>query len=181
MDRTPDQMIASAYQARREGRLEDARKLFSESAELCREAGSGDPSLLASSMAGLGQIERDLKNRPAALEHYRAAVKLCRSGANPHKLAHTIRHLGDILREEGLMEEARPCYEEAIVFYRSSGETSPLAWANALRGFALLRAAMDEDEEAKALWHEARALYESVNVEDGVRESDAQIARLTVK
>src|ERR1700751_6138903 len=107
MRNSPDELIASGYQARREGRLEAAKKFFSESVVLCRASGSNDPPLLASSLAGLGQIERDLKNRHTAIEHYREAVALLRNGSSPLRFAHTIRHLGDILREEGRMDEAR--------------------------------------------------------------------------
>jgi tetratricopeptide (TPR) repeat protein len=181
MGRNPNELITLGYQARREGRLEDARRFFAEAVELCRAARAGDASLLASALMGLGQIERDLKNRDAALEHYREAVKLYRSGVDPLRFAHTIRHLGDVPREDGVMDEARNCYEEALAIYRSHKETSPLDLANTLRGFALLRGFAGEAEEAKSLWQEARGLYQSVEVEAGVQESDRQIERLTRK
>src|SRR3974390_2787672 len=102
---SPDELIRMGYQARREGRLAEAKNIFSEAVRLCRE--TGDQSLLAASLAGLGQIERDLKNTPAAVQHYREAVDLYRSGTNPLRLAHTVRHLADILRAQGVVEEAR--------------------------------------------------------------------------
>jgi tetratricopeptide (TPR) repeat protein len=178
MSKSADEMIALGYQSRREGRLQDAKTFFSQAVELCRE--SGDRSLLAAALTGLGQIERDFKNRGAALELYREAVEILRSGPDQLKFAHTIRHLGDILRGDGSMEEARPCYEEALRIYRSHSETLPLDLANTLRGFALLEGAVGH-REAKSLWQEARGLYESVNVEAGVQESDRQIARLSAK
>ena len=181
MGRTPDELITLGYQARREARLEDARRFFAEAVDLCRPSGTDNDSLLASALTGLGQIERDLKNRSAALEHYREAVKLYRGGVDPLRFAHTIRHLGDVLREDGGIEEARACYQEALAIYRKHKETSPLDLANTLRGFALLREAADEAEEAKLLWQEARGLYQSVNVEAGVQESDRQIERLMAK
>jgi tetratricopeptide (TPR) repeat protein len=179
MSKTADELITLGYQSRREGRPQDAKASFTQAVELCRE--SGDRSLLASALTGLGQIERDLKNRGVAIEHYREAVEILRSGPDQIKFAHTMRHLGDILRGDGSMEEARPCYEEALRIYRSHSETSPLDLANAIRGFALLKGAVGEAEESKLLWREARGLYESVNVEPGVQESDRQIARLTEK
>ncbi|MGH9493568.1 MAG: tetratricopeptide repeat protein [Candidatus Sulfotelmatobacter sp.] len=175
----PEELIALGYQARREGRREDARKFFCESVELCR--GGDDQSLLARALSGLAQIERDFGNRGAAIECYREAVDILRSGADPLSFAHTIRHLGDVLRGDGSLEEAAPCYEEALRIYCNSGETSALDLANTLRGFALLRGAVGEAEEAMSLWRDARGLYESVNVEAGVRESDEQIARLMAK
>ena len=153
--------------------------MFLESVGLCR--GTGDQSFLASSLIGLGQIERDLKNTVAALQHYREAVDIYRRGAHPLRLAHTIRHLADILREDGSIETARPLYEEALRIYREHAETPTLDLANAIRGFALLKGAAGEREFAKTLWQEARTLYESVDVRPGVQESDAQIRRLTPK
>ena len=181
MGRNPNELITLGYQARREGRLEDARRLFADAVEVCRAPGAGEASLLASALTGLGQIERDLKNRSVALDHYREAVKLYRGGVDPLRFAHTVRHLGDLLREEGVLDEARTCYKEALAIYRNHKETSPLDLANTIRGFALLRGSAGETDEARVLWREARQLYESVDVEAGVRESDRQIERLTAK
>ena len=176
MPHSPEELIRLGFEARRETRLHEARRIFSESVGLCRQL--DDRPLLASSLAGFGQIERDLENLNAAIEHYREAVDLYRSAALPLPLAHTIRHLADILRGNGSFEPARPLYEEALTIYRKHPETAPLDLANAIRGFALLRGATGHKEQAKALWQEARTLYESVNVLPGVEESDAQIARL---
>jgi len=177
MPNTPDDLIALGYHARREGRLHDAKNFFSQSVALSRE--TGDQSALASSLTGLGQIERDLKNRQAALPHYREAVEIYRRASNPAKLAHTIRHVGDILRVEGSLDHAAPCYEEALAIYRKDSATPPLDLANAIRGYALLQSALGNSQEAKSLWQEARELYASVNVQAAVKESDAQIARLS--
>ena len=176
---TPEDLIRQGYQSRREGRLTEAREIFSESVGLCR--GADDQQWLASSLVGLGQIERDLRNTEVALRHYREAVEIYRRGNHPLRLAHTIRHLADILRRDEVFESARPLYEEALNIYRNDPETPALDLANTIRGFALLRGAAGEGEEAKILWQEARALYESVDVQAGVQESEAHIARLTAR
>ncbi|HKV78897.1 MAG TPA: tetratricopeptide repeat protein [Candidatus Sulfotelmatobacter sp.] len=163
--------------ARQERRTERASQTFSEAVRLSRKA--ADPSLLASSLIGLGQTERDLNNNHAALQHYREAVDLLRTEPNRLRLAHTIRHLADILREDGSSKEATICYEEALKVYREDIKTPPLDLANTLRGFALLKGNAGETENAKSLWQEARSLYKSVNVQAGVEESERQIARLT--
>jgi len=175
MSNTPNALIKLGYEARREHRLEDARRLFAEAVELSRSA--ADQAVLARSLTGLGQIERDLNNKVQALEHYREAANIYRSLPDPLVFAHTIRHVGDILRNQGSFEQARPCYEEALTIYR--GHTTPtLDLANAIRGFALLLGDAGETEQSISLWREARTLYNAVNVQAGVEESDAQIKKL---
>jgi len=134
--------------------------------------------LLAGSLIGRGQIERDLKNNEAAVQHYSEAIALYRSSGHPLRLAHTVRHLADILRGMRSIESARALYEEALQVYREHVETPPLDLANAIRGFALLRGSAGERDEARILWQEARALYASLNVPAGVEESEAQLDQL---
>jgi tetratricopeptide (TPR) repeat protein len=179
MSNTPDTLIESGYEARGAGRLEDAKQLFAQAVELSR--GSADMRLLARSLTGLGQIERDLKNSVQALQHYQEAASIHRGLPDPLRFAHTIRHVGDILRNEGSVAQARPCYEEALTIYRDHHETSHLDLANAIRGLALLKGDAGEREQAMSLWQEAKGLYNAANVQPGVEESDAQIKRLARK
>ena len=174
-----EDLIASGYEARKDRRPEQAKEIFREAVRLSRN--SADPMLLASSLTGLGQIERDLDNNNAALEHYREAVGILKGEPNRLRFAHTIRHLADILREDGSAEEAAPCYEEALRVYREYTETPPLDLANTLRGFALLKVRLGETEQANSLWQEARSLYESLGVRAGVEESERHIAHLRTK
>ena len=134
--------------------------------------------MLARALTGLAQIERDLNNNVQATQHYSEAATLYRNLPDPLRVAHTTRHIGDILRREGSIEQARPCYEESLAIYRKHSETSPLDLANAIRGFALLTADAGETERATSLWQEARTLYHAAGVQPGVQESDGQIARL---
>src|SRR6266567_3702831 len=151
MSNAPDTLITLGYEARRAGRLADANRLFAKAVELSR--GAADRALLARSLTGLGQIERDLKNKVQALQHYKEAASIYRSLADPLRFAHTIRHVGDILRNEGSVEQARPCYEEALTMYRNHNETSNLDLANAIRGLALLGG---DAKETEPLWRESR-------------------------
>ena len=173
MPSTPDTLIVMGYQARKESRLTDAKRLFSQAIESCREA--ADLAGLAKSLTGLGQIERDLGSNGAALQHYREAADIYRGLPEPLRLAHTIRHVGDILRHQGSIEEARPCYEEALAIYRKHDETPDLDLANTIKDFALLREHAGEPEQARSLWQEAKGLYEAANVQAGVQQSDARL------
>jgi tetratricopeptide (TPR) repeat protein len=166
-------LITSGYKARRDGRLEDARRWFFEAV-----GKSSAPADQARSLTALGQIERDLGDNAQALLQYRKAVDIYRGLHSSLMLAHTLRHTGDILSSQALLEEARPCYEEALRIYREHPETPPLDLANAIRGFALLRVAAGENGPARSLWQEARSLYQAEDIQAGVDESDAQLALL---
>jgi tetratricopeptide (TPR) repeat protein len=80
--------------------------------------------LLAQALTGLGQIERDLHNGDATLRCYKAA-DLYRTLDEPLRLAHTVRHVGDILQDGGQFHLAAACYEKAGDLSRSRGNASP--------------------------------------------------------
>ena len=179
MDTRPESPLTRGYHARREHRLPDAKEAFAEAVALYKK--SNNPRLLAQSLAGLGQIERDLREVSAALQHYEEAVALYRTVNDPLSLAHTVRHIGDILRESGQLPEAKPHYQEALEIYCEQEDTPPLDLANAIRGFALLNGELGNSDEALQLWQEARKLYDAVQVEAGVAESDRRIEELTAQ
>ena len=169
-------LVEQAFQARRENRLADARKYWTEAMELSRN--SHQRVDLIRALKGLGQIERDLGQGDKALPLYEEAAALCREEGDPMMLAHTIRHLGDIHQDAGRLGLAEPCYHEALGFYRANERTDRLDLANAIRPLAILKEQTGEIEEGNKLWTEARELYISVNVPEGVAESSERIARL---
>ena len=174
--RTPEVLLEQARTARREGRANYARNLLRKALKESR--GTQDQLLRAELHIWLGQVERDAHNLETAEQHYRSAAESLRSLENPQKLAHTVRHLADILREEGRLNEASPFYAEALDIYRGAGGTAPLDLANAIRGLALLKAELGERKEAIYLWQEARDLYAQVGVSAGVEESAMRISAL---
>ena len=169
-------ILERASLARREHRLEDAKRDLVEAVRISRAAGV--KSDLARTLKALGQIERDTKHPELALPVYEEAVAIYRNEDDPLALAHTIRHVADIQRELGLLDLAEPGYGEALAIYRAHGETSRLDLANAIRGLAILTFDSGRAEEARALWREARDLYAAANVEAGVRESTRRLAEL---
>ncbi len=174
-DRTHE-LLELALHAQRENRLADARAYLVEAVNLYREAGA--PAELARALTRLGQIERDMRHRDAALRSYQEAVAIYRAAGDTPRLAHTVRHVADIHREDGHPELAEPCYHEALAIYRSHPPTPPLDLANAIRGLAVLKSDAGDAEEAKLLWQEAKDLYSAVNVQAGVEESSHWLARL---
>lgn len=177
MDSIPAaELLSRGYEARGEKRLADARQMFAAAVERCQKA--NDRLLLAQALSGLGQIERDMGNPAQALRHYSDAVALRRAQDDPLALAHSLRHVADILREQGHAGKAEPCYAEALGIYRSHQKAPRLDLANAIRGYALLKADLGDPEEATFLWHEAMALYAEAGVQAGVADCQSQIAFL---
>jgi tetratricopeptide (TPR) repeat protein len=165
-----------AHQARRENRPNDARQDLIEAVALCRQEGNGIE--LAGALADLGQIERDLHCNDAALKNYEEAAAIYCAAGDVLDWAHTVRHVGDILRNMGRRDLAEPCFREALDLYRSDARTAPLDLANTLRGYALLMDDNGESVRAKPLWQEARDLYAAVGVDAGVKESSRRLALL---
>jgi len=79
------------------------------------------------------------KDGAEARQCYEEAVVFFREINEPLVLAHTIRHLGDVYREQGYLDSAEPCYHEALGLYRSHEDGSSLDFANAVRSLAVLR------------------------------------------
>jgi tetratricopeptide (TPR) repeat protein len=170
-----ESLMQQALQARREHRLEDAKRDWAQAVELCRAESQAE---LARALTGLAQIESDLGNGGASLTLYEEAAGIYRAEGNSLKLAHTIRHVADIHRRERRYELAHASYTEALSLYREHPEASQLDLANALRGFAILQDDAGRGYEARALWQAARELYASVYVEAGVAESTRRLERL---
>jgi tetratricopeptide (TPR) repeat protein len=177
MDSASQALLARGYAARKEHRPLDAKQLFEEAVELCRK--SNDQGGRAQALAGLGQIERDLREGDAARRHYEESVAIYRTLDSPLKLAHTVRHLADILREQGELVLAEPRYQEALQIYREHEEAAPLDLANTFRGFALLKGDRGATRDALSLWREAGDLYAQCNVAAGVAESKRQLEHLS--
>jgi tetratricopeptide (TPR) repeat protein len=175
--RTPESLLEQGRVAKGERRPEDARRLFREALAECR--GSEDGPLVPSLCEELAYVERNLRDLESAEKHYRQASQLYRGLGNLLKVAHTIRHAADILRQENRRDESAVLYAEALEIYRNHPETPPLDFANAIRGFALLKEDQEDREQAARLWQEAGKLYELTGIEAGVEESRRRIGLLT--
>jgi tetratricopeptide (TPR) repeat protein len=166
-------LLRQAEEARREKRLDDARRDLVAAVALCRSAGA--PGELARMLKALGRIERDRGELEEARSLYEEAVGVYRGLDDPLALAHTVRHLGDVHREAGRPELAGPCYDEALSLYRSHDEATPLDLANAVRSLAVLKDGTGDVAEARRLWGEAKRLYREVGVSEGVAECSARL------
>ncbi|MFZ5748846.1 MAG: tetratricopeptide repeat protein [Pseudomonadota bacterium] len=119
-----------------------------------------------------------------ALQH--GAVAMAERVGDPALLAHTLRHLADMLSDMGEALAALPWYDRALALYRD-GDADPLDIANAVRGAALNFERMGAGEEARRYWADARARYAAIDARmraatgggnPGVEEADAHLAAL---
>jgi hypothetical protein len=115
-------------------------------------------------------------NHGAAYRGYASAAVLARLEALPVQLAHALRHVSDLARERGSIEEAIATANEAVAIYRRQVEAHPLNLANALRLNALAVADSGADRQAIPLWEEARELYRAAGVSAGVDEAQRYLA-----
>ena len=123
------------------------------------------------------QASRDAGDFYHAEVHQRRAIALLRGG-DPSALGHAIRHLAEILVEGGQPDEAAAPVAEMLALFQTLPEVPPLERANALRCAALQVAGTGDDETARLFWAEARARYETLGIDAGVAEAEAQIAIL---
>ncbi len=65
-------------------------------------------------------------------------MAILRTIGQPLRLAHTIRHLGDVYNDDGNRRAAEPCYREALEIYRAHPDAPRLDLANAIRSLAVL-------------------------------------------
>ncbi len=176
MTETFKEQFARGYQARREGRLADARAIFFKAVRSAAE--EADRPDLAEALCGLGQAERGIGNLEAARHHYAGAAVLYRQIGPPERLAYALRHEADILREASLPAEAEPLYVEAAGIYRQQGDEAELDLANTLRGLALVNESSGKVDASRSLFEQARALYAKCNVAGGIAECNQKLAQL---
>jgi tetratricopeptide (TPR) repeat protein len=174
MTETFQEQFARGNKARKENRLADSRAIFIKAVRSAAEA--GDRPALAEALCGLGQAERGIGNLEASRHHYQSAAVLYREIGPPERLAYTLRHEADILREASLPAEAEPLYLEAAGIYRQQGEEAELDLANTLRGLALLYESTARPDASRPLFEQARALYAKCNVQAGVAECEEKLS-----
>ena len=160
-------VLRSGTAARRAGRLSEALKCMNEAAALC---GEDQDYERASVLRELGELARNGGDLTSAQAHYQQAAPLLRNSEDQLKLAHTIRHLGDVHAEQQHWPEAERCLIEALEIYRSHPSPIALDLANAVRAYAALKTETGHRKEARALWAEACKLYESEGIAAGVEE-----------
>lgn len=169
-------LMDRGWRARREEKYPDAYSDILEAITLLRQAGAHHD--LVTALGRLGHIEMDRERWDEARAIYEETIRICRDAGDSLGLAHKTRHLGDVHRHCGRKAEAGACYQEALSLYRNHSDPPTLDYANAIRMVALFKEEIGPLDEARRLWSEARDLYKTVNLQEGVDECSKHLAGL---
>lgn len=90
-------------------------------------------------------------------------------------LAHALRHMADMDREDAVPGAGLRDAMAAVALYRLAPDTPPLDLANGLRPAALALDLLGRKAEARLLWLEACDLYAAAGIEAGVAECRAHL------
>jgi tetratricopeptide (TPR) repeat protein len=146
---------------------------------------------LSHALTRQAQIERDEGSLETALAYQMEALAIQRSLNDPKRLAHVVRHAGDILQDAGRHDEADPYYREMLALYGAEPDVPPLEFANAIRSVALHNQLLGNTEEARRRWQDVRDRYAALDdlflsltgsaENPGVAEADRRLAELALK
>ncbi|MXX56851.1 MAG: tetratricopeptide repeat protein [Gemmatimonadetes bacterium] len=139
---------------------------------------AGARSGLSAALGKLGHVALDLDDTDRARALFEESVAVAREAEDPLRLAHAVRHLGQVNHRLGRLESAGTCYEEALDLYDRAGTAHPVDHANALRPMAALREELGDVRGARLMWRWAAELYGSAGVEEGVDECEARLSGL---
>lgn len=141
--------------------------------EICERIGAKrELSIALGKLAHVALDRGDADKARALLED---AVAAARAAGDPLRVAHAVRHLGQVHHRQGRWDQAEACYREALDLYEKADGGSSLDHANALRPMAMLLEDRGDVEKAVGVWREAGRLYRSAGVTAGVEECEARM------
>jgi tetratricopeptide (TPR) repeat protein len=170
-----ENLLERVRQLRRTNKPDQIPSLIKRAYGLCE---NGDAFSLGKIHSLQAQFMRDQGALIESKKYYNQALDCFEKLNLETTVAHTLRHIADVERELGEVDDANDHYQKALNMYRSGADTSPLDLANALRGYALLHEDMDHKEKAKAMWKEAMMLYQKSKISEGVQECESHLAKL---
>ncbi|MCP4653828.1 MAG: tetratricopeptide repeat protein [bacterium] len=148
------------------GRRGEAREIYEEALDLCREVAERDPQLrsplLAEVLNNLALLLADLGQREKADALYREAIAIYRK--LPHKrylasLALTLNNFGNLMVDTNRLDVALPTHEEALHFRRLLFASNPERYradlSQSLYNLSLLRGEIGDYRRSKELFDEA--------------------------
>lgn len=175
MNREVATLLESAWSKRGEERYDEAHSLLMQARSLCAD---DDYHALGRIFHIYMQLDYDQGLLPEALELCLKSLVYYQKAGISDRIAHATRHLADLQRRLGQLDESESNYRKAIRIYKDSPTPPAGDFANALRGFAMVLERLNKPQAAIAAWREAKARYQSLGVQAGVDEASAKIANL---
>lgn len=141
---------------------------------ICEQIGAKEELSIA--LGKLGHVALDLGRTDRARALLERAVAAARDSGDALRVAHALRHLGQVHHRQRRWDQAEACYREALDLYEEANGASPLDHANALRPMAMLLEDRGDADGALGVWGKAARLYRSAGVAAGVEECEARMA-----
>ena len=171
-------LLDEAWNQRRAQNLKEAHRLTEQAQNLCKK---GEFNLLGRIFHIYMQLELDQHNLDKALAYGKKSSEFYKENNDLDKVAHSTRHIADLQRKLGKINDSLQSYTEAITIYKTNAEVNTLDLANALRGYALALAKNNKIDEAISAWEEAREIYEANNIQEGIDEASSELKSLKHK
>jgi serine/threonine protein kinase/Tfp pilus assembly protein PilF len=133
-----------------------ARQLLDKSSATIRQDLAGQPELLATLLATLGETYANLGQLPEGAELLSSAVvHLRQTGAEEARLAHTLHRLAEVLGFEGKVQQARKTAAEALLHAENATPRDPLLVVRCQNQLAHLEHRLGNFEAAAPLFAKA--------------------------
>ncbi len=173
-------LIDQGQAARRDGRADDARRLFGEAIATART--DSDLTGQGHALTATAAIARDTGNLDWAIHDQQEAIALFRKAGDGRSLAGALREAGEMFLAQRHLAHASVALREALDLYAADPDAPGLAVADATRAAALLAEAAGDPGQARIFWRDARTGYAALDdadeVAEALREADARLAAL---
>lgn len=173
-------LIDRGQAARRDGRADDARRLFGEAIATARA--DGDLTGQGHALTATAAIARDTGNLDWAIHDQQEAIALFRKAGDGRSLAEALREAGEMFLDQQRIAHASVALREALDLHAANPDAPGLAVANATRAAALLAEAAGDPARAESFWRDAQAGYAALgdgeDVADALHEAEARLAAL---
>lgn len=174
-DERTARMLQDAWAVRTSGDYAEGRRILEEVESLCP---ANDHQTRGRMYAVYAQYDRDNGDLQSALALSRTSLEHYEKSGNLDRIAHTLRHIADVLSDLGRHTEAEERYQQALGIYRERADTNAQELANAARPYGILLKNLGRLEESRELLLEANRLYRESGSQPGIDETESLLAEL---
>lgn len=170
-----EELLYTAWKQRGLGEVDTVKNTLEQIRSLC---GTEDHEHFGRLNHIYMQLDYDQDLYQSALEFNKISVDHYLRSGNQDRIAHALRHRGDLYFELGDLNKSKTCYMRVLEIYRENKETSSLDLANALRKYGLLLERLNKNSHALPVWKEVEDLYARCNLKEGILEAREHIDKI---